>query len=169
MFENHFFTFLWCASLKYVFLKMSHSALMLQILFWSPGEGRDWIQDRLSRIPSQVGNPRLPPKIAILACNWMLTSRICHSSYTSNASLVLKMYFQVMVVWIDTTVISEGLWQRCIVKMTNFLDIIHRPILIQNMTFQRLEFVSVIRYKLLCWAQSIELVSICRGPRSGDR
>jgi hypothetical protein len=41
------------------------------------------------------------------------------------------------------------------------LEIIHRPVFyLKHMTFQRLDSVSVFRWNLLSWAQSIELVPI---------
>jgi hypothetical protein len=44
------------------------------------------------------------------------------------------------------------------------LDVRHRPVFIQNTMFRRLDSVSVFRYNLLSWAQSVELA-----PISGDR
>jgi hypothetical protein len=41
-----------------------------------------------------------------------------------------------------------------------FLDFIHRPVFIYKTKFWRLESVSVFRWNLLSWAQSIELVPI---------
>jgi hypothetical protein len=49
-------------------------------------------------------------------------------------------------------------------KMTDFLDIIHCLSLIINVTFRKLESVSIIRYNLLRWAQLIALGEI--GTRS---
>jgi hypothetical protein len=46
-------------------------------------------------------------------------------------------------------------------KIIVFQDIIHRPVFyLEYGTFRRLESVSVFRWKLLSWAQSIDLESL---------
>jgi hypothetical protein len=60
--------------------------------------------------------------------------------------------------------VSKAVEEHEYVRITNFMDIIHRLSLIKkfnkNTTFRGLESVSLFRYKLLCWAQSTELVPI---------
>jgi hypothetical protein len=52
------------------------------------------------------------------------------------------------------------LTQHSINKVLEFLDIIHHPDFFKDTTFRRLDFVSVLRSNLLCWAQRIDLVLI---------